>query len=220
MKGKRAATPMRRRATLAPGESPRSATPGRRRATEMISPSVSAALGGDDDSGNVKVICRFRPLNSKEKARGTKEWLDYYQTSVASKDDDEAHNFTFDRVFGPDTTQLQIYKTLEPIVLDVLTGYNATIFAYGQTSSGKTHTMQGPSITDPEMQGVIPRMVSTIFEGIASSDASIEFTLKASYIEIYMEKIRDLLDTSPGKDNLRVLEDGQKGIYVEKIKNP
>jgi hypothetical protein len=177
----------------------------------MLSSSTASKLGGDD-SGNVKVICRFRPLNSKEIARNSSEWMDYYQTSVSSKtEDDTPQNFNFDRVFGPGTTQLQIYEIVEPIVLDVLTGYNATIFAYGQTSSGKTHTMQGPSITDVEMQGVIPRMVSTIFSGIESSDESIEFVLKASYIEIYMEKIRDLLETGPGKDNLRVLENPEKG---------
>jgi kinesin family member 5 len=73
-------------------------------------------------------------------------------------------------------------------------GYNGTIFVYGQTSSGKTHTMQGPSIDDPELRGIIPRMNTTIFEGVMNADQNIEFLVKSSYIEIYMEKIRDLLD--------------------------
>jgi kinesin family protein 5 len=81
-----------------------------------------------------------------------------------------------------------------------LDGFNGTIFAYGQTSSGKTHTMQGPDIEDLEMQGIIPRMVRTVFARIETAGEHIEFTVKISMIEIYKEKIRDLLD--PTKDNL------------------
>lgn len=73
-------------------------------------------------------------------------------------------------------------------------GYNGTIFVYGQTSSGKTHTMQGPNIDDSELKGIIPRMNNTIFEAVNMADPNIEFLVKASYIEIYMEKIKDLLD--------------------------
>lgn len=148
----------------------------------------------------------------------SKEWAEYSLTTVSSVGESMEGNysFNFDRVFGPGTTQLQMYHAVEPIVKAVFQGYNGTIFAYGQTSSGKSHTMQGPSITDPEMMGVIPRMVSTIFAQIEAADESTEFTLKASYIEIYLEKIRDLLDTSPGKDNLRVLEDRERGIFVDK----
>lgn len=97
----------------------------------------------------------------------------------------------------------------------MLDGFNGTIFAYGQTSSGKTHTMQGPDIEDLEMQGIIPRMVRTVFARIETSGDHLEFTVKISMIEIYKEKIRDLLD--PSKDNLQVHEEKSKGIYVADV---
>jgi kinesin family protein 5 len=84
-------------------------------------------------------------------------------------------------------------EVIVPIVKEVLGGYNATVFAYGQSGSGKTHTMEG-SKTDPSLAGVIPRAANAIFEGVLSADENIEFMLCASFVEIYMEKIRDLLD--------------------------
>lgn len=72
--------------------------------------------------------------------------------------------------------------------------------------------MVGPSIEDPERQGIIPRMVKTVFEKIENASEDIEFTVKISMIEIYMEKIKDLLD--PTKTNLKIHEDKVKGIYV------
>jgi len=112
-----------------------------------------------------------------------------------------------------DTTQLDIYDAAAlPIVESVLEGFNGTIFAYGQTSSGKTHTMQGVDINDPETKGIIPRIVSHIFHEIDEASEDIEFTVKVSMIEIYMERIRDLLD--PKKINLQVHEDKEKGVFI------
>jgi kinesin family protein 5 len=93
-----------------------------------------------------------------------------------------------------------------------LEGFNGTIFAYGQTSSGKTHTMQGPDIENIEQQGIIPRMVRTVFTRIESAQESIEFIVKVSMVEIYMEKIKDLLD--PQKTDLKVHEEKGKGVYI------
>lgn len=95
---------------------------------------------------------------------------------------------------------------------DVLAGYNGTIFAYGQTSSGKTHTMEGV-IGDPTKQGIIPRIVNDIFNHIYSMEVNLEFHIKVSYYEIYMDKIRDLLDVS--KVNLSVHEDKNRVPYVK-----
>ena len=119
----------------------------------------------------------------------------------------------FDHVFDVNSTQKEVYDlAAKPIIDSVLEGFNGTIFAYGQTSSGKTHTMQGPSIENIEMQGVIPRMVRTVFNRIDAASDTIEFQVKVSMIEIYMERIRDLLE--PMKDNLKVHEEKGKGVYM------
>jgi len=81
----------------------------------------------------------------------------------------------------------------------VLDGYNGTIFAYGQTGSGKSFTMEGIRGNE-ELAGIIPRMFDYLFSCISKSDSDIEFTIKCSYLEIYMEKIMDLLDAK--KTNL------------------
>ena len=97
----------------------------------------------------------------------------------------------------------------------VIEGFNGTVFAYGQTGSGKTFTMQGPDIDNYEMQGIIPRMVRTIFNKIDNSSENIEFTVKVSMAEIYMERIKDLLD--PRKVNLGIKTDKVKGIFINDI---
>ncbi|CAI9597954.1 unnamed protein product [Staurois parvus] len=98
------------------------------------------------------------------------------------------------------------------IVKDVLAGYNGTIFAYGQTASGKTHTMEG-KLHDPQLMGIIPRIARDIFNHIYSMDENLEFHIKVSYFEIYLDKIRDLLDVS--KTNLSVHEDKNRVPFVK-----
>uniref|UniRef100_A0A7N8XKG6 Kinesin-like protein n=1 Tax=Mastacembelus armatus TaxID=205130 RepID=A0A7N8XKG6_9TELE len=121
--------------------------------------------------------------------------------------------YVFDRVFTPNTEQIQVYDTCaKQIVRDVLGGYNGTIFAYGQTSSGKTHTMEG-DLHDPHMMGIIPRIARDIFDHIYSMDENLEFHIKVSYFEIYLDKIRDLLDVS--KTNLAVHEDKNRVPFVK-----
>ena len=94
-------------------------------------------------------------------------------------------------------------------------GYNGTVFAYGQTGSGKTHTMMGPNINDPSSKGVIPNAIDHIFECIAADTSGAEIQLGVSYMEVYREVIRDLLD--PSKVNLQVRDSPLKGIYVEDL---
>jgi kinesin family member 5 len=133
--------------------------------------------------------------------------------SDAGKSNAGGHKFTFDRVFPMNTTQVDIYDSAAlPIVESVFEGFNGTIFAYGQTSSGKTHTMQGVDIHDEQSKGIIPRIVCHIFNQIDEASEDIEFTVKVSMIEIYMERIRDLLD--PKKINLQVHEDKEKGVFI------
>ncbi|KAK1056959.1 hypothetical protein LTR33_013761, partial [Friedmanniomyces endolithicus] len=121
--------------------------------------------------------------------------------------------FTFDRVFSTNTPQHDVFEySIRHTVDDVLAGYNGTVFAYGQTGSGKTYTMMG-DITNESGKGIIPRIVGQIFSSIMRCDASIEFTVRVAYMEIYMEKIRDLL--VPENDNLPIHEDAKQGVYVK-----
>uniref|UniRef100_A0A671U0F4 Kinesin-like protein n=1 Tax=Sparus aurata TaxID=8175 RepID=A0A671U0F4_SPAAU len=121
----------------------------------------------------VKVMCRFRPLNDAERSRGDK-----FIPKFNGEDTVVGKPYVFDRVLPPNSEQVQVYDTCaRQIVKDVLGGYNGTIFAYGQTSSGKTHTME------------------------------------VSYFEIYLDKIRDLLDVS--KTNLAVHEDKNRVPFVK-----
>lgn len=89
---------------------------------------------------------------------------------------------------------------------------NLIINRYGQTSAGKTFTMEGPDYEDKEKRGIIPRMVDTLFDYISNSDPNIEFIVQVSMLEIYNEKIRDLID--PTRMNLKVHESREKGVYV------
>lgn len=158
----------------------------------------------------VKVMCRFRPLNEAERNRGDKNIPKFNgeDTVVVS-----GKPYVFDRVFPPTTEQVQVYDTCaKQIVRDVLGGYNGTIFAYGQTSSGKTHTMEG-TLHDPHQMGIIPRISRDIFDHIYSMDENLEFHIKVSYFEIYLDKIRDLLDVS--KTNLAVHEDKNRVPFVK-----
>ncbi|XGW16694.1 hypothetical protein V3C99_001833, partial [Haemonchus contortus] len=158
----------------------------------------------------VQVFCRIRPLNKTEEKNG-----DRFLPKFPSEDTISIGGkvFVYDKVFKPNTTQEQVYMgAAYHIVQDVLSGYNGTVFAYGQTSSGKTHTMEGV-IGDQVMQGIIPRIVQDIFNHIYTMDTELEFHIKVSYFEIYNEKIRDLLD--PEKVNLSIHEDKNRVPYVK-----
>ncbi|KAM4609395.1 kinesin heavy chain [Polymixia lowei] len=158
----------------------------------------------------VKVMCRFRPLNQSELNRGDK-----YIPKFKGEDTVviTGKPYVFDRVLPPNTDQEQVYDTCaKQIVKDVLGGYNGTIFAYGQTSSGKTHTMEG-KLHDIQLMGIIPRIARDIFDHIYSMDENLEFHIKVSYFEIYLDKIRDLLDVS--KTNLAVHEDKNRVPFVK-----
>uniref|UniRef100_A0A8C7YFV6 Kinesin-like protein n=1 Tax=Oryzias sinensis TaxID=183150 RepID=A0A8C7YFV6_9TELE len=137
---------------------------------------------------NIKVLCRFRPLNQAEIVRGDL-FLPKFQSDdtviVGGKP------YAFDRVFPTNTTQEQVYNTCaKQIVKDVLYGYNGTIFAYGQTSSGKTHTMEG-KLHDPHQMGIIPRIAEDIFNHIFAMDENLEFHIKVLFkVIMLMDKNR------------------------------
>lgn len=122
--------------------------------------------------------------------------------------------FTFDRIFDMNSKQSDIFEySIRSTVDDILNGYNGTVFAYGQTGAGKSYTMMGTDIDDEEGKGIIPRIVEQMFASILTSPSNIEYTVRVSYMEIYMERIRDLL--FPQNDNLPVHEDKSRGVYVK-----
>ena len=190
------------------------------RTSKSIRPSMDLSRDSEDQDskGNVTVVCRFRPLNQKEKDLNEKMCIEFGQDlkTVVVKSLYEGMgpiNFNFDRVFSPDSFQKDVYEVAaKPIVESVIEGFNGTVLTYGQTSSGKTHTMTGPDIDDPDQKGIIPRMVKTVFQNIDEADDHLEFTVKVGYCEIYLEKIRDLL--YPEKSNLKISEDKARGVYI------
>lgn len=113
-----------------------------------------------------------------------------------------------------DSKQTDLFEySIRPTVDDLLNGYNGTVFAYGQTGAGKSYTMMGSDIEDETGKGVIPRIVEQIFASILASPSNMEYTVRVSYMEIYMERIRDLL--VPQNDNLPVHEEKSRGVYVK-----
>jgi kinesin family member 5 len=111
----------------------------------------------------------------------------------------------------PEVFEFSIRNTVD----DILKGYNGTVFAYGQTGAGKSYTMMGADIDDDEQKGIIPRIVEQIFASILASPGNIEYTVKVGYMEIYMERIRDLL--RPENDNLPIHEEKNRGVYVKDL---
>lgn len=187
---------------------------------------------------NIQVACRFRPLSQKEREFNDKISLDVSSDMkiVNIRPQNEIGNqlsFSFDKVFIPESSQKEVYEEIgKPIVESILEGFNGTILAYGQTSSGKTYTIIGSELnatgikeiksgkenyektTDTD-KGLIPRMVASIFQHIQEADSKLEFTVKIGYCEIYLEKVRDLL--YPSKKNLKISEDKARGVYIKDL---
>uniref|UniRef100_A0A3Q3VVD6 Kinesin-like protein n=1 Tax=Mola mola TaxID=94237 RepID=A0A3Q3VVD6_MOLML len=171
---------------------------------------------------NVKVVVRCRPLNQIEKMMGHKESVivdEICGTIMVKKletHQEPPKTFTFDTVFGPDSKQLDVYNlTARPIIESVLEGYNGTIFAYGQTGTGKTFTMEGVRAA-PELRGIIPNSFAHIFGHIAKAEDDTRFLVRVSYLEIYNEDLRDLL----GKNRMQRLEVKERpdvGAYVKNL---
>ncbi|KAJ3324199.1 Kinesin-like protein kif3a [Blyttiomyces sp. JEL0837] len=124
--------------------------------------------------------------------------------------------FTFDSVFDWNSRQIDVYNTTaRPIVESVLNGYNGTIFAYGQTGTGKTFSMEG--VRDvPDLRGIIPNSFEHIFSHIKLSSINTQYLVRASYLEIYNEDILDLLNPKAGK--LELKERADTGVYVKDLR--
>ncbi|KAK4835581.1 hypothetical protein QYF36_011554 [Acer negundo] len=151
----------------------------------------------------IQVTVRARPL-SPEEAKKSPWRINGNSISITN----HSSKFEFDRIFGEHCKTAEVYKDrTKDIVAAAVRGFNGTVFAYGQTNSGKTHTMRG-SHTEP---GVIPLAVHDLFE-ILQEDVDREFLLRMSYMEIYNEDINDLL--APEHRKLQIHENLERGIYV------
>ncbi|KAJ3207036.1 Kinesin-like protein kif3a [Dinochytrium kinnereticum] len=168
---------------------------------------------------------RFTSSGASDNPDPTSEWpsgkqsKSLQQASVSildPKNQDPPKSFTFDSVFDWNCRQLDVYNTTaRPIVESVLNGYNGTIFAYGQTGTGKTFSMEG--VRDvPELRGIIPNAFEHIFAQIQASPPTTQYLVRASYLEIYNEDIRDLLNPKAGK--LDVKERSDVGVYIKDLR--
>jgi len=169
----------------------------------------------------VKVVIRCRPMSRTEINDGREDICEIDvkngTTRITRPGTQETKDFTYDAVYDAHTIQGNFYKeTGYGIVESVIDGYNGTIFAYGQTGTGKTHTMVGPP-GDPEMYGVIPRTFSHIFTNI-NACSSKKFLVRASFLEIYNEEIRDLLSKDP-KAKLDLKDHPDGGVFVKDLSN-
>ncbi|GFP80330.1 125 kDa kinesin-related protein [Phtheirospermum japonicum] len=214
---------------ISPSQTPRSSDKASR---DLRSGEGSFSGKHDKDKGvNVQVIVRCRPLSEDEVRLRTPAVVSCNDSrrevcavqNIANKQIDRT--FLFDKVFGPSSQQKDLYdQAICPIVFEVLEGYNCTIFAYGQTGTGKTYTMEGGARKKngefPSEAGVIPRAVRQIFDILEAQSA--EYSMKVTFLELYNEEITDLLapEECPkfvddkSKKPIALMEDGKGGVFV------
>lgn len=148
-----------------------------------VRPPTVAELSKKDETGTcvevLKAINQIKMKNARSK-----------DPRMTSKD------FTFDAVFGPEDGQRKLYDSkVRPLIGRCLEGYNGCVFAYGQTASGKTFTMQGPPQPSGDQYGIIQRISIQVMEYAEKTkrESGVDFVIKASYLEIYQERLIDLL---------------------------
>ncbi|MFS7940864.1 putative minus-end-directed kinesin ATPase [Helianthus anomalus] len=151
-----------------------------------------------DLKGAIRVYCRVKPLpNEQPDEQSTVDYIgengNIMIVNRHKQGKDARKMFTFNKVFGGNTTQEQIYVDTQPLIRSVLDGYNVCIFAYGQTGSGKTYTMSGPDITTKETWGVNYRALRDLFQLTETRKDFIKYEVGVQMIEIYNEQVRDLL---------------------------
>ncbi|KAM5577000.1 kinesin-like protein KIN-14R [Rosa sericea] len=163
--------------------------------------------------GNIRVFCRCRPLSKEEITAGCKAVVDF----EAAKDGCLAFltggstkkSFKFDRVYSPKDDQADVFVDASPMVISVLDGYNVCIFAYGQTGTGKTFTMEGTE----KNRGVNYRTLEQLFEIANERKETFTYSISVSVLEVYNEQIRDLLDTSPQSSKKLEIKQAPEGYH-------
>ncbi|KAM9761883.1 kinesin-like protein KIF1A isoform 28-T30 [Menidia menidia] len=177
---------------------------------------------------SVKVAVRVRPFNSREIGKESKciiQMSGNTTTIVNPKQAKDNKSFNFDYSYWSHTSpedvnyasQMRVYKDIgEEMLLHAFEGYNVCIFAYGQTGAGKSYTMMGKQDVK-DQQGIIPLLCEDLFTKISdNTDNSMSYSVEVSYMEIYCERVRDLLNPK-NKGNLRVREHPLMGPYVEDL---
>ncbi|TKR65189.1 hypothetical protein L596_025630 [Steinernema carpocapsae] len=170
---------------------------------------------------NIQVAVRVRPLNSSELSTNAKNIviLDHVAKAITLKDRTGSRVYQpYDKIYGEKESQATVYNDLiAPLVGEVLSGYNCTVFVYGQTGTGKTYTMEGRhddsgeySWQNDPSSGVIPRALHHIFSELEKQELE-EYSVRVSYLELYNEELYDLLGASDLKNTrLRIFEDPMK----------
>ncbi|KAM7408248.1 hypothetical protein PAMA_002108 [Pampus argenteus] len=184
----------------------------------------------DEKGRNIQVVVRCRPFNTMERKSSygvidcdsnRKEVL---VRTGGMNDKASRKTYTFDMVFGPAAKQIEVYRSVVfPILNEVIMGYNCTVFAYGQTGTGKTFTMEGERSPNEQftweedpLAGIIPRTLHQIFEKL--SENGTEFSVKVSLLEIYNEELFDLLSpTEDVNERLQLFDDprNKRGVVVK-----
>ncbi|VDN02938.1 unnamed protein product [Thelazia callipaeda] len=167
-------------------------------------------------NGNIRVFCRIRPsIGTCEKSL----LIDPYNNSSITVNgiNGERRKFSFDRNFDENHSQAEIFEEIIPIIKSCMDGYNVCIFAYGHTGSGKTYTMEGPG-DDP---GIYKRSLIYLFQLAKERRSDFDYTIFISMLEIYNEKIRDLLSKNKSNLSIKIGDSGAleiPGLLVTKIK--
>ena len=192
---------------------------GRPKSQETISDSKRNS-GAKENKGNVIVSVRVRPdAGGGDGSKGADgEWMVDGRRSLISYKGKEGGDYKYDNVFSPYDNNARVYDSgAKRLVRRVMEGYHGTVFAYGMTGTGKTFSMQGTA----NSPGVIPLAITDIFSYIRENPNR-EFLLRVSYLEIYNEKIYDLLSQStPGgqpQEEIKLREDSKRGVYATPLK--
>ncbi|TRZ25460.1 hypothetical protein HGM15179_001519 [Zosterops borbonicus] len=194
-----------------------------------------ASQGGgtkkEEKGKNIQVVVRCRPFNASELRASSYAVVDCDQAkkevSVRTggvTDKSSRKTYTFDMVFGAQAKQIDVYRSVVcPILDEVIMGYNCTVFAYGQTGTGKTFTMEGERSPNEEytweedpLAGIIPRTLHQIFEKLTENGT--EFSVKVSLLEIYNEELFDLLNPTPDVgERLQMFDDprNKRGVIIK-----
>ena len=182
--------------------------------------------GEREGKGNVIVSVRVRPDANDSGGGGNSEWIIDGRDGKVGYGGKDGGIYEYDNVFGQNDNNSRVYDSCaKRLVRRVMEGYHGTVFAYGMTGTGKTFSMQGTTSSP----GVIPLAITDIFSFIRETPHR-EFLLRVSYLEIYNERIHDLLATQPGGtgfipldqqmkgEEIKLREDAKRGVYATPLK--